>query len=103
MPVAFAIRDPANALAAVFLLFGFASMMMTELALRFWSQHSDAPTRPMLSAPPIGHTETAIVIAIACVYPPAFGVLAYLFGVACFAAAGARVAQAVVHLSGAQS
>ena len=95
LPVAFAIRDPASGLAAAFLLFGFVSMMALELSLRFSSRDPAAPMAPL-----IGHTELLVVFAIACAYPPAFPLLCYIGGAACFVAAGFRLASAVTNLSG---
>lgn len=97
LPVAFAIRDPSNALAAGFLLFCFASMMITELGFRFTARNG-----VVMSPPVLGHTETFIAFAIACAYPPAFALVAYIYGAACFVAMGVRVAGAVTHLGGAK-
>jgi hypothetical protein len=53
-------------------------------------------------APPlIGHTETFVAFAIACAYPPAFPMVAYIYGALCIAAAGMRIADALTYLKGA--
>jgi hypothetical protein len=44
-----------------------------------------------------------IVFGIACAYPPAFPLLCYVVGAACFIAAGVRLAGAITDLSGAKS
>ena len=46
----------------------------------------------------LGHAETFLVLAAACIYPPAFPVLAYVFGALCFMACGGRIATALTHL-----
>lgn len=97
LPVAFAIRDPSNALAAGFVLFCFASMMMVELGFRFVVRNGTTLPPPFL-----GHTETFIAFALACAYPPAFALVAYIYGAACFVAMGVRVAGAVTHLGAKQ-
>jgi phosphatidylglycerophosphate synthase len=95
LPVAFAIQNPESGLAAAFFLFGFVSMMTLELCLRSLSRLPG-------TAPLIGHTEIFFVFAIACAYPPAFPLLCYVFGAACFIAAGVRLANAVSLLNGAK-
>ena len=97
LAVAFAIAIPESALAAAFLLFGFVSMMTLELTLRAVMDR-DA----VLSPPLIGHTETFVVFVVACAYAPAFPLLAYVYGAACFIAAGVRIA-GVVATGGAKS
>lgn len=97
LPVAFALRDPSNALAAGFLLFCFAGMMMLELSFRFALRNGATLPPPLL-----GHTETFVAFAIACAYPPAFALVAYIYGAACFVAMGVRVAEAVTHLGNAK-
>jgi phosphatidylglycerophosphate synthase len=87
LAVAFAIAMPESALAAAFLLFGFVSMMTLELSAR-----AVVARDAVLSPPLIGHTETFVVFAVACAHAPAFPALAYVFGAACFIAAGVRVA-----------
>ena len=102
LPFAFAVRRPDSGLTAAFLLLGFVAMMTLELALRFWSRRSALPATPLLALPLLGHSETFVVFAIACALPWTFPLLCYLYGVACFIAAGVRVAAAINHLRDAE-
>jgi phosphatidylglycerophosphate synthase len=98
LPVAVAIRAPESALAAAFLLSGFASTTALELCFRRVRADAEG-TSP---APLLGHSEIFSVFAIACIHPPAFSLLCYIYGAVCFAAAGVRVAGAVAHFRGAK-
>jgi phosphatidylglycerophosphate synthase len=107
LPVAFAIANPPSGLAAAFFLFGFVSMMTLELALWFWLRrgYESATTSDFsftVPAPLIGHAEMSMLLAVACAYPPWFPLLAYVFGAACFIAAGIRLANAVALLNDAK-
>lgn len=73
----FALADPSRAMAAVFLLFGLAARLASELV----------STRAL-----IGNFEILIAVAIACFFPNLFPVVAYVLGVLFFVAAGARIA-----------
>jgi phosphatidylglycerophosphate synthase len=95
--VAFAIAMPQSALAAAFLLFGFVSMTTLELSVRAVAAVDGAQSPPL-----IGHTETFAVFAVACAYAPAFPALAYIYGAACFVAAGVRLAAVVTQTGGAK-
>lgn len=77
---AFALADPSRALAAVFLMFGLTAQWASALALgRAW----------------LGNFEILVAIAIACIFPDRFAIIAYVLGVLCFVAAGARIAALV--------
>jgi hypothetical protein len=94
IPFAFALADPGSALAAAFLIFGFAASEAAFLAFV-----STAAMRGATSLRPVGlieSTETFLALALACAFPDWFGVIAYVLGALCFATAGMRVAEAVV-------
>jgi hypothetical protein len=78
LPLAFALADPAQALAAVFLMFGLAAQSAAVLKL----------VRCL-----IGNTELLVAFALACAFPEHFGVIAYITGVSCFIAAGIAAAR----------
>jgi hypothetical protein len=76
MPYAFALGSPAMALAAVLMMFGLVAQAMTALKFgRGW----------------IGSTELFIAIALVCLFPGWFGIVAYVTSVACFVAAGVQL------------
>jgi hypothetical protein len=76
VPFAFALADPASALAASFLLFGFVAVCsVSERRVRCL----DALT-------------CVAAFAIVCLAPAWFGVIAYGLGIACFAVTGFRLA-----------
>lgn len=83
MPFAFVLADPSRGLAAAFLMFGLVAQTSSRIAFR--------ETRGL-----IGNFEILIAITIACVVPDRFGIIAYILGVLCFAAAGARLATGIV-------
>jgi hypothetical protein len=75
IPFAFALADPARAVAACFLLFGFvavAAVRRLEVVEQF---------------------AAAIVLALACLMPSWFSLIAYGLGIVCFAVAGMRLAR----------
>jgi len=79
VPFAFALADPSRALAAAFLIFGLVAQSASRVALG----------RGL-----VGQGEILIGFAVACVFPDRFGIVAYIIGVLCFVAAGARIAAA---------
>ena len=79
---AFALAEPDRALAAMFLMLG---LVARTAAL------TGAPTAGLL----VGKTELFLAFAVACVFPAWFSIVAYLVGIACFVAAGSRVAAIV--------
>jgi hypothetical protein len=79
LPFAFVLADPSRALASVFLMFGLAASSASFFAFpqaRGW----------------IGNFELVIGVALACVFPDRFALVAYGLGILCFVAAGARIA-----------
>jgi hypothetical protein len=79
LPFAFALADPSRALASVFLMFALAAHSASFFAFpqtRGW----------------IGNFELVIGIALACVFPDLFAIVAYVLGVLFFVAAGGRIA-----------
>ncbi len=81
---AFALGDPSHALAACFAMFGLIAAGAASL---FAVSHRT-----------LGRLDRAICLgafAIACVFPLWFGLIAYVLGIFCFVAAGARVALAL--------
>jgi hypothetical protein len=86
LPFAFALGDPARALACVFLVFALS----VNIASAFAFAKGDGPARGG-----IWNTEIIIAIAFACVFPEHFAIVAYVLGVLCFVASGARVAAGI--------
>jgi hypothetical protein len=80
LPFAFALADPARAIAASFLT-------LSLLVLN--SANSLRSSAPQL----IEHTELFLAFAVVCVMPQWFGLAAYIFGVLCFLSAGVRIAE----------
>ena len=93
---AFAIRAPESSLTSLFFVGAFAILMTTELSFRYFAR------QPVPSPPLIGHTETSIMLAAACAYPPVFPTLAYIFGALCFVATGMRIVTAIDHFKSAE-
>lgn len=81
---AFAIADPPRALAAAFLIFALAVMDATR--------STDGPDTPVLTRP-IEQTELLVAFAIACIFPPAFSLIAYIVSILCFVTAGFSLAR----------
>jgi hypothetical protein len=77
VPFGFALADPARAVAASFLLFGFVAV----------SSSSESRIRT------IDALVCMAAFATACVVPAWFGVIAYSLGIACFAVTGFRLAR----------
>ena len=83
VPFAFALGDPDCALAAVFLIFALSANMASAFAFA----DSDGLARGI-----IGTLEYLIALALVSVFPERFALIAYVLGVLCFVAAGARLA-----------
>jgi hypothetical protein len=82
IPFAFALADPYRALASVFVMFGLAAQLSSAIVYR-------------QAFGLIGNFEILIAVAIACVFPDRFAIIAYVLGVLCFVAAGVRVAAGI--------
>lgn len=80
----FAIADPPRALAAAFFIFAFAVMDA--------ARSTDPQGTPLLTRP-IEQTELLLAFAIACAFPPAFSLVAYIVGILCFVQAGFSLAR----------
>jgi len=89
LPFAFALNDPARALAAIFLMFGMTAAGAASLFAN--------------AGRGLARTDTALCIcafAFACLLPVWFSLVAYALGLSCFMAAGARIALAVARSGG---
>lgn len=75
LPFAFALADPARAVAASFLMFGFVAVAASRRLDR------------------IEEAVCTAGLALACLVPSWFSLIAYGLGVACFAVAGLRLAR----------
>jgi phosphatidylglycerophosphate synthase len=91
--LAFALADPARALAAAFLIFGFVASGSVSLAFAAIAARRGLST---IRRGFIENMETFLALALACALPDWFSVIAYGLGALCFASAGLRVAEAVV-------
>jgi phosphatidylglycerophosphate synthase len=100
VPFAFAVADPANALAAAFLLFSFYVNGTSFLGFATMAQkrglESSAQGIKSLyySAGLLEGTETIAFFVLICLVPSWFGPLAWGFGALCFLTAAARVLNA---------
>ncbi|MEI9993421.1 MAG: CDP-alcohol phosphatidyltransferase family protein [Rhizomicrobium sp.] len=85
---AFALAEPDRALAAMFLMLALvvraAAWMPADRHGGLLAQTGDL----------VGKSEFFVAFAVACVFPAWFSILAYVIGVACFIAAGGRLAAA---------
>lgn len=84
VPFAFALADPARALAAAFLLFG---MIAAGAAALFANEDRELANIDIASC--------IFAFALACLVPQWFSLIAYVLGLLCFIAAGARFALAL--------
>ena len=97
IPLAFALRDPANAPAAAFLLFGFYVNGASFLAFATMAAKRGLETRAQgekslyFSAGLLEGTETILLFTAFCLWPAVFVPLAWAFGALCLVTAGARV------------
>jgi phosphatidylglycerophosphate synthase len=78
MPFAFALAEPDRALAAMFLLLGLVVRVAAD------------------GARLVGKTEIFVALALACLFPGWFSVVAYGLGILCFVSAGLRLADVLV-------
>jgi phosphatidylglycerophosphate synthase len=97
IPLAFAIRDPAFALPAAFLLTSFYANGASFLAFAVFAEKNDLKTSARgekslyFTAGLLEGTETIAFFIVICLWPSAFPALAYGFGILCFVTATARV------------
>ena len=82
--LAFAQADPSRALAAAFLLFALATMWAATL-----ESTSGGETWSL-----IGHSETFVGFAVACMRPEWFSLICYVMGTIAFIGTGLRIADA---------
>lgn len=100
IPLAFAIRDPANAIAAAFLLTSFYVNGASFLAYAIFAEKYGLKTASrgekslFFTAGLLEGTETIVFFVVICLWPSGFIGLAYGFGVLCFITALARIALA---------
>lgn len=100
IPFAFALADPARALAAGFFIFAFTVSAATFLSYwRFATKRGiDVKAGGVKGVTHLaGLTDGAeafIAFTIVCIRPEWFGIVAYAFGIVCFVSAGLRVAAA---------
>lgn len=100
MPLAFALRDPAAAVPAAFLLFSFylnaASFFGFALLAEKRGMQSRAQGEKSIyfSAGLMEGTETILFLAAMCLLPGAFGPLAWVFGALCLVTALGRAGMA---------
>jgi hypothetical protein len=85
---AFAIADPSRALAACFLLLGI--VVLAGCSVLFGAKPSAAPGASLA----IGIV-VFVAIALCCIWPERFSLVAYLFGLLCFPLAGTFAAAAL--------
>lgn len=100
IPLAFALRDDGNALAAAFLLAAFYINGASFLGYAIMAEKRGIETRAQgekslyYSAGLLEGTETIGFFVILCLWPDAFVPLAVIFGVLCLFTTGARIALA---------
>ncbi len=100
LPLAFALRDPASALPAVFLLFSFYVNAASFLGFAILAEKRGIKTSAQgqkslyYSAGLMEGTETILFFAAMCVWPGAFAPLAWGFGGLCLLTAAGRAALA---------
>lgn len=100
VPFAFAVLDPANAVAAAFLLFSFYVNGTSFLGFATMAEKRGLETSAQgqkslyYSAGLLEGTETIVFFVLLCLLPSHFAILAYLFGALCFVTATARVLNA---------
>ena len=85
VPFGFALGDPSRAVAASFLLFGLITLGAASLIAN--ANRTLAET---------DRAACIVAFALACSFPLWFSLAAYVLGIACFAAAGARIALAMM-------
>jgi len=96
VPFAFALADPSRALAGAFFVFAIAASGATVLVFEVLAARQGSPGD--IVAGHLGrlmeNTELTLALAIACIAPAWFGIIAYSAGILCFIAAGACIAAA---------
>ncbi|HTT97373.1 MAG TPA: hypothetical protein VMF58_04950 [Rhizomicrobium sp.] len=85
VPFGFALGDPSRAVAASFLLFGLIALGAASLVAN--ANRALAETDRLACI---------VAFALMCAFPLWFSLVAYVLGISCFAAAGARVALALM-------
>jgi len=85
----FALAEPERALAASFLMFGLVLLAVSRLA--FASKNPPSP-RASLAAVAV----VFVAVALACIRPDYFNLVAYIGGLVCFPVAGMFAASAIV-------
>lgn len=85
VPFGFALGDPSRAVAASFLLFGLIALGAASLI---------ANTNRTLAE--TDRAACIVAFMLTCAFPVWFSLVAYVLGVSCFAAAGARIALVLV-------
>ena len=99
VPFAFALGYPDNAMAVAFLLFGRAAFASADYAYASFSakfKPGEGGTAILHGvAGLVGPPETFIAFLLMAMFPDSFGLICYIYGALCFAAAGARVAAAL--------
>ncbi|HXM00565.1 MAG TPA: CDP-alcohol phosphatidyltransferase family protein [Rhizomicrobium sp.] len=97
IPFAFALADPPRALAAAFLIFAIAASGSSGIFIAGLAARQGTPATVALGY--LGRlmedTELTVALAVACIVPGWFSVIAYVVGALCFITAGARIAAAV--------
>jgi hypothetical protein len=83
VPFGFALGDPSRAVAASFLLFGLISLGAASLIANANRTLAETDRAACIAA-----------FALGCAFPIWFSLVAYVLGISCFAAAGARIALA---------
>lgn len=107
LPLGFAVAEPSrNALPAAVLLFTFIGTAGSFLAYAIFAQKHGLATdlRGHKSLYYLGGlaegTETAVVLALMCLWPAGFAVLAYLFAAACAVTAATRIWAGAITFAG---
>lgn len=96
LPLAFALRDPAGAVPAVFLLFGFYVNAASFLGFAILAEKRGIKTSAQgqkslyFSAGLMEGSETILFFVAMCLFPAAFGPLAWVFGALCLVTAAGR-------------
>jgi phosphatidylglycerophosphate synthase len=97
IPLAFALRDPANAVAAAFLLFSFYVNAASFLGYAVMAEKRGMTTTAQgqkslyYAAGLLEGAETIAFFVLLCLWPAIFAPAAWVFGVLCLVTAGARV------------
>jgi hypothetical protein len=90
IPIAFALADSSRALAASFLILGFAGAAASRIAMSGRDRKLGGSTVAKSGLPEFALMSLALFVS--CIVPACFSVSAYVAGVACFGVTGVRVA-----------